>query len=468
MFDLFMSMMKEEWRLHSTLFGSLSFALFPVLIGAISFMGAILLPLFRELVPAGDIAFFTNASFLLLGVMVGAFGLIGNEIMNRRFGQASLITCSARTLPLSERSLFATFVIKDIIYYCLLWVFPFVAGFALATPFSGVPWTVSLHLSVTLTLSFLTGLSAVFFLSTIYNRSRWVFALVFLLMLCGTGLAYAFLGAGMAALFPPFQLLYRYSLTGVLANMTGITVLFSASILLFSADHADSTSHYPNTLVSLTSRLSRSPYPAITAKDLIDLHRSGSDIGHIIFSLILPLGILWFFIAVLSQVIPGQNVFFLFSAITGVFSATMYTWFTASDAYSTYASLPVGVAGVIKSKICSFSLLQPIPAVILIVVTLVGGDPVFLPTVLILWGSIAFYALAVTIYLTGLSPHVLVYDAKVLLFYLVAVGGVVLFMTALTFINPNFSITALVLLPLSWFVVKRGLLKWEARDQPGF
>jgi hypothetical protein len=123
---------------------------------------------------------------------------------------------------------------------------------------------------------------------------------------------------------------------------------------------------------------------------------------------------------------------------------------------------------VIKSKICSFTLLQPIPAATLIGVTLAGGNFVSLPTVLILWGSITFYALAITIYLTGLSPHVLVYDAKVLLSYLAAVGGIVLFMTALSFINPYFSVIALMLLPLSWFVVKRSLLKWEACDPPGF
>lgn len=465
---LFTSMMKEEWRLHSTLFGSLSFALFPVLICVISFMGALLLPLFRELVPSGNLAFLTNASFLLLGVMVGAFGLIGNEIMNRRFGQASLLTYSSRTLPISERSLFATFVIKDIVYYCLLWVFPFVAGYALATPFIGVPWRVTVILSVTLTLSFLSGLSVVFFLSTLYNRSGWVFALVFLVMLCGAGLAYAFLDAGISHFFPPFSLMYSYSLTGLLATLIGIIILFSSSVLLFSADHAGTTRHYPNIQYSLTRRLSCSPYPAITAKDLIDLHRSGSDIGQIIFSLILPLGILWFFLAALSVFIPAQDIVFLFSAITGVISATMYTWLTTTDPYSTYASLPVGVAGVIKSKICSFTLLQPIPAALLIGVTLAGGNYVILPAVLILWGSITFYALAITIYLTGLSPHVLVYDAKVLLFYLVSVGLIVLFMTALSFINPCFSVIALMLLPLSWLVVKRSLLKWEACDPPGF
>ena len=38
MFELFTSMLKEEWRIHSTMFGSLSFALFPVVIFMIAFI----------------------------------------------------------------------------------------------------------------------------------------------------------------------------------------------------------------------------------------------------------------------------------------------------------------------------------------------------------------------------------------------------------------------------------------------
>ena len=40
MFELFTNMVKEEWRVHSTMFGSLSFALFPVMIFGIAFMGS--------------------------------------------------------------------------------------------------------------------------------------------------------------------------------------------------------------------------------------------------------------------------------------------------------------------------------------------------------------------------------------------------------------------------------------------
>jgi hypothetical protein len=155
MFELFMAMVKEEWRMHSTMFGSLSFAMFPVMIFGIAFMGAFLLPLLRSTLPAGNLALIVHANFLLLGFMVGAFGLLGNEVMNRRFGQASLLAYSARSLPLSEVHIFFTFVVKDVVYYFFLWVFPFGFGYILASPFIGVPLSAALPLLLTLTLAFL-------------------------------------------------------------------------------------------------------------------------------------------------------------------------------------------------------------------------------------------------------------------------------------------------------------------------
>ncbi len=117
MFELFTSMVKEEWRIHSTLFGNLSFALYPVMIFCIACMGSFILPLVTGVLPQGSLAIILHAILLLLGIMVGGFGLMGMEVMNRRFGQASLLAYSARSLPLSEREIFLTFVIKDIVYY---------------------------------------------------------------------------------------------------------------------------------------------------------------------------------------------------------------------------------------------------------------------------------------------------------------------------------------------------------------
>ncbi|MFZ2500103.1 hypothetical protein [Methanosarcina sp.] len=48
MFDIFKSMIKEEWRMHSNLFGSGGFALFPVFIFLFTFFVSLVLPVFRE------------------------------------------------------------------------------------------------------------------------------------------------------------------------------------------------------------------------------------------------------------------------------------------------------------------------------------------------------------------------------------------------------------------------------------
>ena len=61
------------------------------MIFGIAFTGSFLIPLFRTVLPAGDLATIIHGLFILLGIMVGAFGLIGIEAMNRRFGQASLL-----------------------------------------------------------------------------------------------------------------------------------------------------------------------------------------------------------------------------------------------------------------------------------------------------------------------------------------------------------------------------------------
>ncbi|PKL60125.1 MAG: hypothetical protein CVV33_04310, partial [Methanomicrobiales archaeon HGW-Methanomicrobiales-4] len=95
MSKLFWYMIKEEWRIHSTMFGSLSFALFPIMIFGMAFMGSFMLPLIRSSLPAGNLSLLLHSNYLLLGFMVGAFGLLGNEAMNRRFGQASLIAYAA-------------------------------------------------------------------------------------------------------------------------------------------------------------------------------------------------------------------------------------------------------------------------------------------------------------------------------------------------------------------------------------
>ena len=465
---LFRNMMKEEWRVHSTMFGSVSFALFPLLIFGIAFMGTFLLPLLRDALPAGNLALAAHANFLMLGMMVGAFGLLGNEVMNRRFGQASLLAYSARSLPLSERHIFTVFVLKDTVYYFLLWVFPFGFGYLAAAPILGIPLARPLLLMVTLTLAFLMGLCKVFFLSALYARSRRVLLGVVGVGGAGVAVFTVFTGTNPALFFPPVLLYNAFSWTTLVITAAAAGVLFVVSILLFEPGYTGTTKHFANALAPLTAYFAFFPFPPLAAKDLIDMYRSGGAIGQTIFSFLIPLGVMWFFLSLLSAYLPVHGTFLMFAILTGVIASTMYTWLTAFDTFGAYACLPISVRTLITSKIYSFSLMQAIPAAFIGTVAVLAGEAVIAPAAIVLCLSISFYAAGVTVWLTGLSPSVLVYDVKVLVTYLVFLGIALVIFSSLSFANPWYALASVVLLLPGWGFVRLAYARWEGREQPGF
>jgi len=292
MFELFTNMVKEEWRVHSTMFGSLSFALFPVMIFGIAFMGSFLIPLMQTSLPAGNLTLIVHANYLMLGIMVGGFGLLGNEVMNRRFGQASLLAYSARSLPLSEKFIFSNFVIKDTVYYFFLWVLPFGFGYILASPFTGVPLAGALLLLLTLTLSFLFGLCGVFFLSAVYARSNLVLWLVLLVIGVGVGGLAAMTGMNPVLFFPPLLLNTAFTWANFLISCAVLALLFGVAIVLFNPESVGSEKTYRDSFAPLMRRFSFLPNPPLAAKDTIDLYRSGSLVGQTIFSFLLPLAVI--------------------------------------------------------------------------------------------------------------------------------------------------------------------------------
>ena len=468
MLELFIGMMKEEWRIHSTMFGSLSFAMFPVMIFGIAFMGSFLLPLMRTALPAGNLALVIHANFLLLGFMVGAFGLLAGEVMNRRFGQASLLSYSARSLPLPERFIFLNFVIKDTVYYFFLWVFPFGLGYIAASPFTGVTLLRALLLLLTLTLSFLFGLCVIFFLSAVYARSKRALWLLVLVLGAGWGTVVVVTGMNPALFFPPLLLYSSFTLVNLLVSCAILILLFGASIMLFSPEYSGTTKKFTNVFAPLVRNLSFFPHPPLAAKDMIDMYRSGSVIGQTLFSFLIPLGVIWFFLSLLGRYLPPHGLLFMFAILTGVIGSTMYTWVTMFDTFGPYACLPVAVSTLIESKITSFSLLQLVPAVFIAVVALLSGELLYLVPAVVLCLAVSFYSVAVTVWLTGLSPSVLVYDVKVLFTYLIVVGIALTILTGLAFASPDYAfVSALLFLP-AWLVVRKAKVKWDAVDPAGF
>lgn len=470
MFEIFKSMLKEEWRMHSNLFGNNGFSLFPVFIFLFTFFVSMVLPVFSEIFTYAQIALGMHYLFLLLGGMVGAFGLLGREFMNRRFGQASLIAYSARTLPVSERLIFANFLIKDIVYYFVLYVLPFIAGFALAVAFipaGNFHFPVILLLLLTLSLSFMIGLSLVFFLSTIYAYSgkllTWslLTGSIFLLFISGN------LDSRIVYSLPSLSLFLLPSKSCFLLSSGLIIVPSALSLLFLKVDFPQTRKNFSNSFSRLCKEFGSYRYAAFVAKDFLDLKRSEGGLGKLIFSFLLPAALIWMLLSALEKVLPALNILILFSLVLGVLSSSMYNWLTEYDIFSSYAFFPLKVSDMIKSKLNSYLFLNLVPLILLILLIL-KKDPAFLLPTLLLFISMSFYMVSILIYLTGLSPSINLYNGRTFAVYTLSVMPLLLVNIILSMFGPYYVLVNFLLVPPSLYLLGQSFRKWDRIESPRF
>jgi hypothetical protein len=198
------------------------------------------------------------------------------------------------------------------------------------------------------------------------------------------------------------------------------------------------------------------------------MYRSGSMVGQVLFSFLLPLTVIWFFLSLLGPYFPPHGLFFMFAIVTGIIASTIYTWVTMFDTFGPYACLPVSVSRLITGKVTTFSLMQAVPAVFIAVVAILMRESLYLIPAVVLCLSVSFFAVGVMVWLTGLSPNVLVYDVKVMAVYLVLIGIVVTLFTGIAFANPLYTLSSVILLVPAWLFIKQALVKWDAVDPGGF
>ncbi len=468
MFDLFLAMVREEWRMHTSLFGTSGFALFPFLLVFFAFAGSLIWPLFQDVLPPHEAVVLMHYSFVLAGASVGAFGLFGREVMNRRFGQASLIAYSSRSLPVSERRILLSFVLKDTVYYLSFWVFPFVAGLAIAAPWIGIDPFYVLLLLLSLSLSFLIGLSLVFLLSTLYVHSPRLLILAVLGISFAGAVTLRYGTIGVADLLPSLQVFYSLSLNALLISAGLIIVSIALSIIFLKIDFQEKTRRFASTLDTLEAKLRWSPYGHFIAKDALDLSRSEGGVGKIVFSFLLPVIFIGIALFVLGRFIPGIPFLVVFAVLLGVISSTIYNWVTEFDVFASYTFLPVRVSTVIQAKLHSYLLMNLVSVAILIGTGVGSGAPLLLVPALVAFVSVSFYAVAVTVYFTGLSPTLMLYNARVYIPYLALIAPVLLALIFLSLPNPWFVISSVLCIPPGWYLLRRGFLRWDRRAHQTF
>ncbi len=444
--------------MHSALFGNKRFAFYPLLILGLAFCTSLSIIAFQPSFSLLSILLFVHVLFFFFGASIGSFGTLGREFMNRRFGQASLLAYSSRNLPLSDRTIFSVFVVKDICYYFAFWIIPCILGFSLAMPIIGIPLTFAPVYLLTLSLSFLIGMSLVFFLSMIYARfGKWAATALFVLLL----IAVVFNQKSVSG-YPPWD----FSITGNLNDIwisLGSILLFSVLALIFvSFDFPTKKEAYENSLKRTSKRFSfAKSYALFWAKDYIDIRRSDGGVGKVLFSFLIPLLFIWFLLPFLTVQLR-VNFLVIFGIFLGVLSSSIYTQLTRYDLFNQYLFLPIKTSTVLKSKVLGYAVLNLLSAAILVIAALVNSQTAFLLPAFVQFVLMSFFALSVTILYTGLSPSLMLMDVQTLLKYIFTIIPVILILVFIYALGPViFTLGSVGIVLVSIILLKRAFVKWD-------
>ena len=131
------NMLKEEWRMHSEIFGDRSFAGFPLTVFFLSLISTFAVSKYST-IPLESFEFFFHALAGFVGLSVGSLGFSSKDALKNVLGPTNFLVYSSRTLPISRKRLLSVFILKDLIYYSFLFLIPVSAGYILLPGISSV------------------------------------------------------------------------------------------------------------------------------------------------------------------------------------------------------------------------------------------------------------------------------------------------------------------------------------------
>ncbi len=467
-------MFKEEFRLQASffnrsyfLFSSLTIVLFTFIMGAT-------LPMLRRAVAIDDLLLVAHWILLFYGLSVGGFAMFGDRILERRFGSVSLLLSSGYTLPIRFKRLFFLFYIKDTLYYIFFTILPMILGLALASVFTPISFSSLLFLFVSLTLSFILGISFSVLLFAALARLG-----AAALVIAATGWLYLwFTGIDVkevAAQLPALVFYHSHSfylVLGVFITSLALGVISSFFIKEVPTPHERKAKEAFMGTARLTSRLS-SKYSPMLSKDIIDLVRSGI-IFPVILTFLTPLlflyAVTWFVESVMLWNFSFSLLFY--AAMVGFFCTLLYSWLSNIDISECYNSLPLSMPHVIRTKLILFIFFICVVAVpYLAAIGYLKGETDLLLIGLFIMFTVSVYVGSVLAYLTGLFTNSYLLDAKILLLFSLAVVPVLLAETLLSFyypVNSEFSMIyiagmGLILVAASMVFLNRLDSRWKGR-----
>ncbi|MFH7882257.1 MAG: hypothetical protein QW140_00875 [Candidatus Aenigmatarchaeota archaeon] len=405
-------MLKEEVRIHTHLFPSIFFYLFPVMIFLFSFFLKFVIQ---------DTFFLTNLFFIVVfftGFSSGGYGVQAREIYLRKFPHLNFLLYSYLAMPIENSKIMLALFSKEVIFHFFWFLLPFVFGI----------FGFSISVLIQSIILFLFANSLSFLLSNLYNRK---------ILFISTLIISAIL------IFSLFNFMIHYPAGTLLAT----AFIFYLSLKTVDFEYYSKKVYHKNLFDSLIKYF-KSP---LISKDFIDLKRS-YGIFRIAFSFILPVIITFFIFTIFKKlgiIFMPEDVFY--SLMLGLVSISVYATLIEFDRWDYYAILPLKRSDLIKSKLKS-SLVIAIP-LLLVSISLIARATL---TNFLIGLVSMFYIISILVYLIGLEVSLLFDVRRILVFALLFAPYFLLII-----LSPNIYLILLIFSLISLLFFKFGLNRFD-------
>ncbi len=424
---VFRWMLREEWRLHSYLFGGRRFAAFPLFVLVLS-AGAV-----SALTVVGTdfgavVAGFHGLVFAF-GLHTGSIGLVGRDAQRNVLPTGTLIVFSARTLPLSLRRLIGLFLLKDAVYYAGLFLLPLTVGVAPAVATGDLALAAIPVLWGSGTATFVLGVTVTFAGVALSTRGA-PGGLVAVGLAAVAGLLWV---ASDLVAYTPYGLYAGTPGPAALGTGLALATLLAVGFLAY-----DPTYESPaRSARGFRAWRDRFGGDALLVKGLLDVHRSSGGLFKLVFSggvLFAVSAFLIEFAGTVTGVRPATGV--AFGAVLGLTAFTTYNWIASVDSPEDYLPYPLSVPDVFRAKRTAFLLLGPPVGLLYYAGAAVWWDasPAGAATGLVLMLGLMVYLFGVTVYLTGFSPNEFLFDTVLFATFFVAVAVVLVPVLVVAFV----------------------------------
>ncbi len=462
-------MLIEERRLNATMIGHAQFLMFPFMILFMSFVIGMASERMLQSISMANVYLVLHSIMLVYGLGVGGFALFGQHMAERRLGEVSMLLETPRIHPVTFKEVFLAFYVKDTIYYVLYSIIPLIGGIALTIPFTGFKIASVAFLLLTITLSFLIGISFSFLLSSIYVRWKMVFAGLVLSLIALVSIGYVTRIFDFTGLVPSIMLQRTHDPVYLVAGAILVLAFSFVAINSLRITFGKSSERYGEEIIPMAKKFSfAKDYSTLMAKDWIDLVRSGT-LGPVVSAYVGPLVFLavlfWFLGTVLTFPLHFNIIFF--GAMIGFFGVSVYGWLNLLDAPAFMDVLPVSVSSMIRTKLRLFTLLAGISSTaFLIGLSVLQSEIEMLGIGLIVAYTTTFFTVTSTAYLTGLRTNSYLFDPKVLAKFAAVVVPPLIALTILSFrYTDDKTMSSVAILIISAALIAATLLLYRGIDR---